>query len=82
MSLIERAVFGQKNEEARVEFDEDVYKNNANHIEVQDDDDGEEENEYIKFFEEDVNNSPHENKEDEAGDEIDCVSIHFIFTIF
>ena len=50
MSLIERAVFGQKNEEARVEFDEDVYKNNANHIEVQDDDDGEEENEYIKFF--------------------------------
>ena len=50
VSLIERAVFGQKNEEARVEFDEDIYKNNANHIEVQDDDDGEEENEYIKFF--------------------------------
>ena len=29
-----------------------------------------------------MNNPSHENKEDEAGDEIDCVNIDLIFTIF
>ena len=72
----------KESEEARVELDKDVYKDNANQVEVQDDDDEEEEYEHIKIFEEDMNNSSHENKEDVAGDEIDCVSIDFIFTIF
>ena len=58
-----------------------MYTRIANQIEVQDDDDGDEEYEYIKIFE-DMNNSLHENKEDEARDKIDCVNIDLIFTIF
>jgi hypothetical protein len=78
----ERVVFGESSKEARVELAVDVYKNKTNQIEVQDDGDEEEENEHVKIFEEDVNNSPYENKETEGGDEIDYVSIDLIFIIF
>ena len=51
-------------------------------LKLPDDGDEEEENEHVKIFEEDVNNSPYENKEIEGGDEIDYVSIDLIFIIF
>ena len=50
-------------------------------IEVQVGDD-EEENDYIKIYEKNENNSPHENEEDEAGVKIDCVTIDLIFIYF
>lgn len=50
-------------------------------MKVQEEDD-EEENEYNKTYEEDENNSLHENKRDQVGDEIYCLSTYFIFLIF
>ena len=65
--IIESGLYLDKEiEEARVELDDNVYKNNANKIEVWDDDDEEEEYEHINIFKWDVNNSSHENKEDEV----------------
>ena len=75
----------EESEKAREEVDGDAYNNTTDKIEVLDDDE-EKENEHIKMYEEDYNNSLHEyeeNKdEDEDRDEIYYVNIAFIFILF
>jgi hypothetical protein len=68
----------EESEEAREEVDGNAYNNTADKNGVHDDGE-DEENEQIKMYEEDDNNSLHGNEEDEDededGDEIYCVSI-------
>ena len=71
----------EENEEVREEVDGDIYNSFADKIEVQDDD-GEEEEDHIKMYEEDKNNFMYGNEENEVGDEIYFVSIALIFIIF
>ena len=68
----------EENEEARKEVYREICTNIADKIEVQDDD-KEEENEHIKMYEDNENNSSHKN---EDGDKIYCISIALIFIIF
>ena len=68
----------EENEEARKEVYREICNNIADMIEVQDDD-KEEENEDIKMYEKNDNNSSHENGD---GDKIYCISIALIFIIF
>jgi hypothetical protein len=65
-------------EEAGEEAGGDTYNKMADNTEVQDDD---EENDHIKIYEEDENNSLYENEEDknEDADKIDYVSITILF---
>ena len=72
----------EDSEAARENVDGDIYNNSADKIEVQDDDE-KEENEHIKMYEEDANNSSYEYEENEAedGDKIHCVSISPIFEL-
>ena len=60
-----------------------VYNNSANKIKVHNDDE-KKENEHIKMYGEDENNSLHKNKEDEDknGDKTYCVIIALICIIF
>jgi hypothetical protein len=68
----------EESEEAGGEADGDTYNKMADNTEVQDND---EENDHIKIYEEDENNSLYENEEDEDedADKIDCVSITLLF---
>jgi hypothetical protein len=60
-----------------------IYNNAVDKIEVHDNDE-EEENEHIKMYEEDDNNSPHKNQEDEYedGEKNYYISISLLFIIF